>query len=145
MEPNIWGPGAWTFLHSITLNYPNHPTLNQKKIYSDFFNLLGKVLPCMKCQYNYQEHLKNYPINFHLDSKEKLSRWLVKIHNMTNKETGKKEITYQQFLKEIDEIYDSPEESITYYKAKNDTQRIILIFFIAIIAILSLYIYIKSK
>ena len=33
MEPNIWGPGAWTFLHSITLNYPNNPNIQTKKIY----------------------------------------------------------------------------------------------------------------
>ena len=26
MEPNIWGPGAWTFLHSITFQYPENPT-----------------------------------------------------------------------------------------------------------------------
>ena len=24
MEPNIWGPGAWLLLHSITLNYPDN-------------------------------------------------------------------------------------------------------------------------
>ena len=27
MEPNIWGPGAWTFLHSITFQYPENPSI----------------------------------------------------------------------------------------------------------------------
>ena len=31
MNPKIWGPHAWIFLHSITLNYPENPTPELKK------------------------------------------------------------------------------------------------------------------
>ena len=26
MESEVWGPSAWTFLHTVTLNYPEEPT-----------------------------------------------------------------------------------------------------------------------
>ena len=40
MEPNIWGPSAWIFLHTITLQYPEKPTDDDKKKYYVFFNSL---------------------------------------------------------------------------------------------------------
>ena len=32
-NPEIWGPGAWLFLHTITLNYPTNPTFEDKENY----------------------------------------------------------------------------------------------------------------
>ena len=113
MEPNIWGPGAWLFLHSITLNYPDKPTLEQKKIYNDFFHLLGNVLPCSKCQRNYKSHINNSPISFNLKNKESLSKWLVNIHNQVNKINNKPIISYNQFISDIESIYQNPNQSIT--------------------------------
>ena len=126
MEPNIWGPGAWTFLHSITLNYPDNPTLEQKKIYSDFFNMLPKVLPCNICQEHLTKHFTDSPINFNLNSKESLTKWLVNIHNKSNEQYGKPTISYTEFLKIYDNMYKNKEESITYYKNKNSTQKKIM-------------------
>ena len=37
MEPNIWGPHAWLFLHTITLNFPDNPTKEEKEKYKQFF------------------------------------------------------------------------------------------------------------
>ena len=31
LEPNIWGPHYWFFLHSITFTYPKKPTSATKK------------------------------------------------------------------------------------------------------------------
>ena len=36
MEPEIWGPHAWQFLHSITLSYPDNPTLEDKNNHAQF-------------------------------------------------------------------------------------------------------------
>ena len=38
MEPEIWGPNAWTFLHTITLNYPENPSEDDKQNHKDFFD-----------------------------------------------------------------------------------------------------------
>ena len=46
MDPNIWGPHAWMFLHSITLTYPEKPTNLDKTNFEMFFNSLQPVLPC---------------------------------------------------------------------------------------------------
>ena len=54
MEPEIWGPNAWLFLHTVTFNYPKNPTVIDRNNYYDFFNSLQNVLPCPKCQ----EHFK---------------------------------------------------------------------------------------
>ena len=143
MEPNIWGPGAWLFLHSITLNYPDKPTLEQKKIYNDFFHLLGNVLPCSKCQRNYKSHINNSPISFNLKNKESLSKWLVNIHNQVNKINNKPIISYNQFISDIESIYQNPNQSITYYKNKNVYQKYIIYTLFLIIIILMSFTYYK--
>lgn len=146
MEPNIWGPGAWTFLHSITLNYPDNPSTEQKKNYSDFFYMLQKVLPCSICKNNLKLHMEKHPINFNLNSKEKFIKWLVKIHNESNIQNGKREITYDEFLTIYKNLYKNSEESITYYKKKNKIQKIILIILIfTILILIGILILIKIK
>ena len=37
MHPELWGPGAWKFLHSITFNYPKEPTSRDKEYHAKFF------------------------------------------------------------------------------------------------------------
>lgn len=126
MNPNIWGPGAWLFLHSITLNFPKNPSHEQKRRYSDFFNLLMFVLPCNNCRVNYKKHLSDFPIRFNLNSRDDLVRWLITIHNETNKINGKKEISFDEFKKIYSNLYKNKEESITYYKNKNEIQKNII-------------------
>ena len=113
MEPNIWGSGAWTFLHSVTLNYPDNPTITIKKKYLDFFNILPEILPCNICKLNLKKHIKKYPIRFYLNSKETLSKWLVNIHNLTNIDNNKSTISYEQFLK----IYKKKYSTVYHYKS----------------------------
>ncbi len=37
MLTTVWGPPAWHFLHTISFNYPEHPTKQQKKKLSKFY------------------------------------------------------------------------------------------------------------
>ena len=138
MDPNIWGPGAWTLLHSITFNFPKNPSQQDKNEYSDFFYALANVLPCGICQNNLKKNMDNLPIKFYLDSKEKLTKWLFEIHNLVNLETKKKTITYKHFKNIYKQLYSHSTESITYYKKKNRIQKImiyVLIIFIIIMAL----------
>ena len=100
MNPKFWGPHAWIFLHSITMNYTKKPTEQDKQIYFKFFNDLLDIIPCEKCQYNYSNNLKKFPIEPALENREKVIQWLINIHNEVNKETGKDIYTYDQVIEE---------------------------------------------
>ena len=105
MNPKIWGPHAWIFLHTITLNFPDNPTLEQKKHYKDFFESLINIIPCDKCRYNYMLKIKKHPVN--VENRNKLVEWLLFIHNEVNKSNGKKEITMPELIRTYREMYSS--------------------------------------
>ena len=85
ISPKIWGPPLWDILHYITFNYS--PS-NRDKVRKIFLYHLPNLMPCKSCRDNYKKHMKKYPIQ--LDNRSQLSRWLVKIHNETNKYLNKK-------------------------------------------------------
>lgn len=103
MEPNIWGPPAWTFLHSITLNYPDSPSSEHKTNYRKFFESLGDVLPCPTCRKHYKENIIKHPIR--LDSKDDLTKWLVDIHNKVNEKNDKSIFSYKEFNEKYEKLY----------------------------------------
>ena len=89
MNPKIWGPHAWFFLHTICLNYPDKPTKNDKNIYKNFFVNLQNIIPCEKCKKHYNSNLKKHNINTSLNCKKDLLQWCVNIQNelrMCNKQ-----------------------------------------------------------
>ena len=113
MKPEIWGPHAWIFLHSITLEYPDKPTDQEMKDMYIFLTALGNVLPCKKCKYNFESHLKKYPINnYTLKNKKNLTKWLIDIHNCVNKMNDKQTLNYDEAIKSILMNYD---QKINYY------------------------------
>ena len=94
MNPKIWGPKAWFFIHAIALNYPKNPSFQEKREYSNFFKSLKYVLPCDACARHYGINIEKYPIDNYLDTTESLFNWTVDLHNMVNYETGKPQISY---------------------------------------------------
>lgn len=105
MEPKIWGPPAWHFLHTITFNYPENPSYKDKSNYYDFFHNLQFILPCEICQKNYQKHLKEYPISPYLDSKKTLVEWLIHIHNLVNQENNKPLMSSEDVIRKYKDQY----------------------------------------
>ena len=103
MEPNIWGPPAWTFLHSVTLNYPDNPSSEHKTSYKKFFESLGDVLPCPTCKKHYKENIIKHPIR--LDSKDDLTKWLVDLHNKVNEKNDKTIFSYKEFNEKYEKLY----------------------------------------
>ena len=137
MNPKIWGPSAWLFLHTVTFNYPNNPTEEDKRNYLTFFNSLKHIIPCPLCKEHYIENLKNIPIN--LDSKDKLIEWLFDVHNSVNKQKETKIYTHE-------ELYD-----IYYHKYKSkqlkdkDKYKDYLKYILLLIIIILGIIFIKKK
>ena len=100
MNPKFWGPHGWIFLHAVTMNYPKNPSNDDKQLYRNFFSSLIRVLPCEKCAYHYKQHIKDDPIEPVLENRDKLVRWLIKIHNKVNADLGKPHYSYEQVIEE---------------------------------------------
>jgi len=86
----VWGPSLWMTLHTISFNYPCHPTKAQKKQYRAFFDSLQHVLPCGKCRTNLIDNLKS--TNYNKDvfqNRETLSKWVYDLHVCVNSMLGK--------------------------------------------------------
>lgn len=133
MNPKFWGPHAWIFLHSITMNYPKESSKKDKDIYKNFFLNLQSIIPCEKCAYNYKRHLEDYPIDDALHSREALIQWLINIHNEVNKELNKPLYTYDQVIEEYK------------YKMFNINKDYHFIYKLIILALLCIIIYLLCK
>jgi hypothetical protein len=96
MEPQYWGPCIWRAVHVIALGYPQQPTETDKQSYAAYYKELWKVLPCFKCSVNYKRHFQELPITDFLQSRDTLFEWTVHLHNIVNKELGKKELTVEE-------------------------------------------------
>tara|TARA_B100001094_G_C17730577_1_gene576384 strand:+ start:225 stop:638 length:414 start_codon:yes stop_codon:yes gene_type:complete len=104
-NPEIWGPGAWLFLHTITLNYPTNPTFEDKENYKNFFISLKNVIPCKNCAKHYSENLNNFPIDDSLNSKEDLVKWLIDNHNKVNVKNKKRKYSYNEVIEKYEKLY----------------------------------------
>ena len=105
-NPEIWGPKGWFFLDTIFLSYPNNPTDIQKEHFANFIYSIGNILPCLKCRNHYKEHINMNPLtDEHLQNRETLTDWWLKIHNMVRLSTESPIITKKDFIKYYNNIY----------------------------------------
>lgn len=100
IDPKLWGPPAWKFLHYITIAYPDNPTEKNKEDMKFFFKYLREVIPCDKCKMNFSDHLKEHPLTDEtLICKQNLVKWLINVHNSVNKMTNKEIVNYDEAMK----------------------------------------------
>lgn len=123
MEPQVWGKHGWFFLHSITMGYPEHPTNTDRDKYRSFFYNIGSILPCNKCQINYRKHMEQIPIEPALINRSKLVEWLINIHNLTNRDTGKKELSYAEVIKIYTQAYGHSRPETTYHNYECNSKK----------------------
>lgn len=84
LDPNIWGPHYWFFLHTLALTYPETPNDVIKKKYFDFYQNLPLFIPIEEIGNNFSKFLDKYPVTPYLDSRQSLVRWTHFIHNKVN-------------------------------------------------------------
>ena len=90
MLTGVWGPALWHYLHILSFNYPVKPTIKDKKYYKSFIMNLKYTLPCRYCRNNLKKNLKMLPLeNCNLESRDKFSRWVYKLHELINTMLGK--------------------------------------------------------
>ena len=98
MITSIWGPGMWHFLHTISFNYPNKPTKEDKAHYKQYIDSLQHVLPCKYCRENYGNNLKNAGYKAGVfKNRDTFSRFVYRLHNEVNKQLDKPTcLTYEE-------------------------------------------------
>jgi hypothetical protein len=90
MLTSVWGPGLWHYLHTLSFNYPWHPTLSDKKYYKAQILILEKTLPCKFCRINLKNNFKQCPIKVgHMKDRNTFSRYIYQLHETVNKMLGK--------------------------------------------------------
>ena len=104
---NIWGPPAWTFLHTVTYNYPENPTEDDKRNFYNFFMNLQYVLPCEKCKEHYKQNIQKYDLKNSLGSRQELVKWLIDLHNDINRDNGKQVWSYSDVFNKYQRMYQS--------------------------------------
>jgi len=86
MLTTVWGPSAWHFIHTISFNYPNNPTREQKQYYKNFITNLINVLPCGHCRINLKNNLNARPITTNdMKNRDSYSRYVYNLHEIVNK------------------------------------------------------------
>jgi hypothetical protein len=82
----VWGPMMWSYLHTMSFNYPVHPTKEDKKHYKEFVENLQYVLPCKYCRINLANNFKESPIqDCHMENRDTFSRYIFNLHETVNK------------------------------------------------------------
>ena len=96
MLTSVWGPPMWLFLHTMSFNYPVHPTVDDKKHYRDFMLSLQYVLPCKYCRMNLKTNYKQLPLTMnYMKNRDTFSRYVYDLHELVNKMLNKKSnLTY---------------------------------------------------
>ena len=94
----VWGPSLWHFLHTMSFNYPVHPTKEDKMNYMNFIHSLKFILPCKYCRLNLKRNLKETGFSIKcMRNRETFSTFIFNLHNHINEMLGKKNVlTYDE-------------------------------------------------
>jgi hypothetical protein len=84
-----WGHSMWVTLHTISFNAPDVCTVEEKKVYNNFFKNLSELLPCKYCRTSFKLFLKFLPIEEYSNDRAGITYWLYTIHNLVNLKLNK--------------------------------------------------------
>ena len=104
MDPKIWGPSTWVFLHLTSMSYPDNPSNEDIQRHTEFLNAFSKILPCKVCRTHFEENLRNTPLEHVLSSKDSYMRYLHQVHNRVNRMSGKPELNFDNYIKTYQDI-----------------------------------------
>jgi len=119
LDPNVWGPHYWFFLHTISMTYPHHPNAVTKKKYYEFIQNLPLFIPIEAMSGEFSKLIDQYPITPYLDNRESFIRWVWFIHNKINQKLEKPELSLSAFYTKYYESYKPNNvKLIEYYKLR---------------------------
>lgn len=139
LDPKVWGPHYWFFLHTIAICYPKYPNDITKKKYYEFVQNIPLFIPIEEISTYFIKLLDEYPVQPYLENKDSFIRWIWFIHNKINKKLEKNEISLNDFYVHYYEHYKTKnEKNIEYYKIK---QKIIYLVILILLLVLIYYLY----
>ena len=119
LDPKVWGPHYWFFLHTLAMTYPHHPNAVTKKKYYEFVQNLPLFLPVEQISGEFSKLIDKYPITPYLDDRDSFVRWMHFIHNKINEKLEKPQISLNEFfVKYYDEYKTTNEKMSEYYKLR---------------------------
>lgn len=86
-----WGPMGWMTLHSISLNYPENPSPEDKAILARFLQKFAESITCPSCKQHFFVIFENYRKRHPewANSRYDLFLFTVRAHNTVNKRLDK--------------------------------------------------------
>lgn len=105
LDPEIWGPHYWFFLHTLAYSYPSYPNETTKRKYYDLVQNLPLFIPNDGIGNKFSRLLDRYPVTPYLDKRESFLRWVNFIHNKINYLHGKDEMTLEESIRAYEQQY----------------------------------------
>jgi hypothetical protein len=119
LDPKIWGPHYWFFLHTVAMTYPHHPNAVTKKKYYEFIQNLPLFVPVEEISTELEKMINLFPITPYLDNRDSFVRWTHFIHNKINEKLEKPTISLNDFFVEYYNEYKSQNDKlIEFYKLR---------------------------
>ena len=119
LDPKIWGPHYWFFIHTVAMTYPIRPNAVTKKKYYEFIQNLPLFIPVESISGEFSKLIDKYPVAPYLDNRESLIRWTHFIHNKINQKLEKPQISLSEFYIKYYEEYKSQNvKMVEYYKIR---------------------------
>ena len=119
LDPKIWGPHYWFFIHTVAMTYPIRPNAVTKKKYYEFIQNLPLFLPVEQISGEFSKLIDKYPITPYLDNRDSFVRWMHFIHNKINEKLEKPQISLNEFFVKYYDEYKTQDEKLgQYYKIR---------------------------
>ena len=141
LDPTVWGPHYWFFLHTISICYPLRPNSITKKKYYEFIQNIPMFIPNETIATYFSKLLDEYPITPYLDTRDSFIRWMWFIHNKINQKLEKPKISLSKFYELYYEQY-KPKD--VKYKEFNRLKNK-LIYLLVLVLFICVIIYLYNK
>ena len=141
LDPTVWGPHFWFFLHTLAISYPHHPNAVTKKKYYELIQNLPLFIPNESIGSSFITILDEYPVTAYLDNRESLIKWMHFIHNKINEKLEKPKITIHEFYSRYYEEYKPKDVKMKdYYRWREK-----IIYTLVILSATGLIVYLFQK
>jgi len=139
LDPKVWGPHYWFFLHTVAMCYPHRPNTITKKKYYEFIHNIPMFIPVETMATYFSQLLDQYPVSPYLDSRDAFIRWMHFMHNKINQRLEKPNVSLSKFYELYYEQYKPNDLKMReYYKMRS---KIIYFVIIALFVGVIFYLY----